>query len=150
MLRINQLSPLSPLKSSSRWISGQCWVLSLLLLQEAVQSSRKAFISFLAGKKAFDTVWHKGVLVKIHQRGITGYVWQIIKNWYCSSYNSVLWGGQDGGILSCFVYSIFVEELLEHFSSFWMWCITTSTVGSIYAHAYAGNGGRYCLQTSWW
>lgn len=69
-------------------------MLSLLLLQEAVQSSRKAFISFLAGKKAFDTVWHKGVLVKIHQRGITGYVWQIIKNWYCSSYNSVLWGGQ--------------------------------------------------------
>ena len=48
--------------------------LSALIFQETVQSlrdsGRKALVAFLYVKKAFNTVWHEGLFVKLHQKGI--------------------------------------------------------------------------------
>ena len=98
------------------------------IYEEAVQSVRekgcKVYVAFLDVRKAFDTVWHLGLLVKIFQKGITGSIWKVIDNWYASS-SSVLWnssvskpftiaqGVRQGGILSPLHYCLFVDELLD-------------------------------------
>jgi len=58
---------------------------SAFVLQEAVQSLRdsgnKAYVAFLDVRKAFDTVWHEGLLVRLHQNGVKGHLWHLINNW---------------------------------------------------------------------
>ena len=100
--------------------------------QEAIQSVRdkgnKVYVAFLDVRKAFDTVWHKGLLVimKIHQKGIRGSIWNIIDNWYASSSSPVLWnsavsksfsisqGVRQGGILSPLLYYGVPNESKSH------------------------------------
>ena len=84
------------------------------------------YVAFLDARKAFDTVWHTGLLVKLYQKGIRGHIWHLIKKWYSSSISCVLWDGQcslsfainqgvwQGGVL---LYCIFVDELLDHLTS---------------------------------
>ena len=73
-------------------------------------------------KKAFNTVWHHGLFVKLHRKGIPTCIWHILNNWYTSSSCSVLQCGnhsssfpilqgvRQGAIL---LYSIFVDDLLN-------------------------------------
>ena len=95
-------------------------------MQEAIQSIResgkKAYVALLDVKKAFDTVWHHGLFVKLHRKGIPTRIWHILNNWYTSSSCSVLQCGnhsssfpilqgvRQGAIL---LYSIFVDDLLN-------------------------------------
>ena len=79
-------------------------------------------------RKAFDTVWHEGLLVKLFQKGIKGHFWHLINNWFAASSGCVLWNGQrsepftllqgvcQGGVLSPFLYCIYVDELLDQLS----------------------------------
>ena len=118
---------LNPLQGGFREQVG-C-VHTAFILQEAIQSLRekgkKAYVAYLDVRKAFDTVWHQGLLVKLHQKGITGPIWQIINKWYTSSTTSIIWDNQQsrpfpcrqgvrqGGVLSPFLYCLFVDELLD-------------------------------------
>ena len=56
------------------------------LFQEALLETRrkggKAFVDFLDVRKAFETVWHKGLLVKLFRKGIKGHFRHLINNWY--------------------------------------------------------------------
>ena len=86
-------------------------------------------MGFLDVKKAFDTVWHEGLLFKLCQFGFPRYIWIIIHNWYRGSSSAVLWtsktsryfpvkqGVCQGAILSPLLYSIFVNDLLHLLSS---------------------------------
>ena len=103
------------------------------IYQEAVQfvreKNRKVYVAFLDVRKAFDTVWHKGLLVKAHRKGVRGHIWRLLDSWYSSSMSSVLWNNQvskrfsikqgvrQGGILSPLLYCIYVDELLDIFAS---------------------------------
>ena len=127
LLRLEETVHLNPLQGGFR--PGLSSNHTALIFQEAVCSVRvqklKAFIAFLDAQKAFDSVWHAGLLVKLHQRGISGQVWHLINHWYSSSSTSVLWEGRcspyipilqgvrQGAILSPLLYSIFVDELLD-------------------------------------
>ena len=76
-------------------------------------------------KKAFDTVWHQGLFVKLQRKGIPTRIWHVLNNWYTSSSCSVLQCGnhsrsfpilqgvRQGAILSPLLYSIFVDDLLN-------------------------------------
>ena len=71
LLQINsQDSPpvLNPLQGGFR--KGCSCLHTALVFQESVQairdSGKKAYVAFIDVKKAFDTVWHKGLLVKLH------------------------------------------------------------------------------------
>ena len=87
------------------------------------------YVAFLDVKKAFDTVWHEGLMVKMHHKGIRGHLWHIINKCYSSSSSCVLWSGQhsstftimqgvcQGGILSPFLYCIFLDEVLDTLES---------------------------------
>ena len=68
------------------------------ILQEAIQllreKGKKAYVTYLDVRKAFDTVWHQGLHVKLHQKGIRDPICQIINKWYTSSTSSVIWDNQ--------------------------------------------------------
>ena len=87
----------------------------------------KVFVAFLDVKKAFDTVWHEGLLFKLAHHKFPMYIWHILNNLYNSSTSAVLWdsrisrsfcilqGVRQGAILSplLHVYSAFVDCLLD-------------------------------------
>ena len=115
LLKIQQLdSPppvLNPLQGGFREHVG-C-VHTAFVLQEAIQSLRergmKVYVAYLDVRKAFDTVWHQGLLVKLHQKGVRGPIWHLINKWYNSStvwnnqqsrsfhYHQGVWQGGGGG-----------------------------------------------------
>ena len=119
------------------------------VLQEAIQSlwerSKKAYVAFLDVRKAFDTVWQAGLLVKVHQKVIKGHLLRLINNWYRTASSTVLWAQQtsrpfnimqgiwQGGVLSPFLYCLFVDQLLDILSAsgFGVSILTTSIVGPL-------------------
>ena len=82
-------------------------------------------MALLDVQKAFDTVWHKGLFLKLYQAGVKDRAWLFLLKWYNQSSCSVLWCGKSsrvftinqgvkqGGILSPFLYSLFVNDLLK-------------------------------------
>ncbi len=114
------------------------------IMQEAISSIRerkkKAFVAFLDAQKAFDTVWHAGLLTKLHNKGIRGKIWDLIEHWYSTSTTAILWEGKistpvrisqgvrQGTILSPLFYSIYVDDLLVRLSS----CGEGSRINEVY------------------
>ena len=134
LLRISELDSipsLNPLQGGFRAGHGCCH--TAFILQEAIQEIRdegkKAYVAFLDVKKAFDTVWHSRLLVKLHLKGIRGHYWHSINNWYSYSSRIVLWDSQhsesfaikqgvrQGGVLSPFLYCLFVDELFDQLAA---------------------------------
>ena len=103
------------------------------VLQEAIRSLRDqkkmAYVAFLVVKKAFDTVWHNGLLLKLLQFEFPKYLWIIVHNWCHHCTSSGLWntntshsfpvqqGVRQGAVLSPLLYCIFVNDLLSQLSS---------------------------------
>ena len=101
------------------------------VLQEAINHLRsrkkKAYTAYLDVRKAFDTVWHDGLFLKLLIFGFPCY--PILRNWYSHNTSAVLWnssishpfpirqGVRQGAVLSPLLYSIFVNDLLLHLSS---------------------------------
>ena len=146
LLRIHlQDSPpsMNPLQGGVR--QGYGCAHTAYVLQEAIQSlrerSNKAYVAFLDVRKAFDTVWQAGLLVKLHQKGIKGHLWRLINNWYRTASSTVLWaqqtsrpfnimqGVQQGGVLSPFLYSLSINSLISCRHLGLESALTTSTVG---------------------
>ena len=79
----------------------------------------KLFACFIDLKKTFDTVWHKGLLLKLQKAGINGNVYELLKSMYDGSclqvrcknlltdFISVTQGVHQGNVLSLY-YSIFL------------------------------------------
>ena len=68
------------------------------VLQQAIRSLRaqkkKAYVAFLDVRKAFDTVWHNGLLLKLLQFSFPKYIWTLLFNWYRHSNSAVLWNSK--------------------------------------------------------
>ena len=127
----DQQAHLNPLQGGFR--PGFSCLHSAFILQEAISSVRerkkKVFVAFLDVKKAFDTVWHEGLLLKLALHKFPMYIWHILNNWYSSSTSAVLWnscisrsfrirqGVRQGAILSPLLYSSFVDGLLDQLST---------------------------------
>ena len=90
---------------------------------------KKVYVAFLDVRKAFDTVWHNGLLLKLLQFLFPKYIWTLLFNWYRHSNSAVLWnsrisrsfqieqGVHEGAVLSPLLYCIYVNELLCQLSS---------------------------------
>ena len=61
----------------------------------ANENGSKLYICFLDAKKAFDKVWHDGLLLKLYERGIDLYTWKVLVSLHASSY--VLFRGYKSG-----------------------------------------------------
>ncbi len=94
-----------------------------------IERGSNVYVAFLDIQKAFDTVWHNGLLYKLYKLGIKGKLWQIIKHYYsnlkyCVKVNGVISNEipvsrsvRQGGVISTFFYLVFIDELLRELES---------------------------------
>lgn len=76
--------------------------------------------------KAFDTMWIDAMLYKLYyNKGISGKAWRLIKDWYKNMKEFVFIGGKtsrtytlkqgtrQGGVLSPWLFLVFIDDLIE-------------------------------------
>jgi hypothetical protein len=85
---------------------------------------RKAYLALLDARKAFDTVWHDALFVKLSEYGVTGKLWLVLYNWYSKLRATVTWNGsvssefeikqgvRQGAICSPIFYAVYINDLL--------------------------------------
>jgi hypothetical protein len=83
------------------------------------------YVAFLDTQKAFDTVWRHGLMFKLRHLGLTGSLWTLIDDCHSNTFCSVAvnqtnsdWfpvsqGVRQGGVLSTFLYLVFINDLLQ-------------------------------------
>ncbi len=107
-------------------------------LQETVLYNRElggdTYAAFLDTSKAFDTVWHSGLFLKLLEFGLPGKFLRLLINSYtaissCVVVNGVrssvfplMQGARQGGIMSTWLYLLYIDELLN--------LLETSNLGS--------------------
>ncbi|VDI24480.1 Hypothetical predicted protein [Mytilus galloprovincialis] len=105
-----------------------CLTASFCLLETIyhnIEQNSKVFVAFLDSRKAFDTVWRKALMFKLFNLGVKGKAWSLINDMYsktqgsvvvnkCKSNNFVVKEGvRQGGVLSGFLYLVFINELIN-------------------------------------
>ena len=100
-----------------------------LMLQEGIAGLRHGgntvYVCLLDARKAFDTVWHKGLFYKLARTGCNIHLWRILYNFYqgfnCtvqvaggrSPWFTARQGVHQGGPFSMKLYTVFNSDLLE-------------------------------------
>lgn len=91
----------------------------------AKENRSRLYVCFLDVKKAFDCVWHSGLIVKLYKYGIQHYelkavmdlydgMMSCVKNrGYMSDWLPVLQGTRQGSVCSPFLYLVFIDELIR-------------------------------------
>ena len=87
------------------------------------KNGSKLFTCFIDLKKAFDTVWHAGLFLKLQKAGICGKIYNVIKSMYNNSHSKVkckhfmsepikiLKGVHQGNVLSPLLFNIFINDI---------------------------------------
>ena len=87
--------PFNPLQGGFQ--KGMGCTMTSFLLQESVnyakENGSKLYICFLDAKKAFDKVWHDGLLLKLYERGIALYIWKVLVSLHTNLSSYVLFRG---------------------------------------------------------
>jgi hypothetical protein len=95
------------------------------VVQGRKRGDRKTFAFFLDVKKAYDSVWRDGLWYKLREKGVRGRVLQTLRALYASSSSRVAVNGglsdpvaiekgvAQGCTLSCFLFDVFVDDLLR-------------------------------------
>ena len=101
----------------------------IYVLKEIIDLYRKlngsVFVCFLDASKAFDRVNHTTLFKQLGARGIPGYILRILSYWYKNQDMCIRWGDaysakfkvtngvRQGGILSPYLFNVYVDELSE-------------------------------------
>ena len=123
--------PFNPLQGGFQ--QGMGCTMTSLLLQESVhyakENGSKLYICFLDAKKAFDKVWHDGLLLKLYERGIDLYIWKVIVSLHANLSSYVLFRGfksgdlsvtkgtRQGGVISPYMFLCYIDDLLNELTS---------------------------------
>ena len=94
------------------------------------QRQRKpTYAFFLDMRKAYDTVWRDGLMYKLWQSGIRGRLWHYIDSLYARSYRCARVGGTQsswvtidlglaqGDTLSCVLFNLYINDLLQAYDN---------------------------------
>lgn len=98
-------------------------------LQESIytntEQKEQVHVAFLDSARAFDTVWHEGLLFKLYQLGVTNKCWRIFRRTYTNMKSCVYANGvysdwfninigiRQGSALSAKLYLLYIDELLQ-------------------------------------
>ena len=92
------------------------------------KNGSKLFACFIDLRKAFDTVWHDGLFLKLQKAGITGKVYNVIKSMYnnchsrvkCNHFLSdpidISKGVHQGNVLSPLLFNVFINDIGDTFT----------------------------------
>ncbi len=109
--------------------SDHIFTLQTLIDKYVHQNKGKIFACFIDFKKAFDSIWHEGLYLKLLDSGIGGKFYDLIKSMYTASQCAVKIGNQrteffpqgrgvrQGCSLSPTLFNIYINQLaniLEH------------------------------------
>ena len=117
LISVNQ-SGFKPLHSSINWI------LSITLeIYKSFDDGNEVRGAFLDISKAFDKVWHDGLIFKLQENGISGNLLKVLKhflsnrkqnivlNWQSSSWADVKTGLLQGYILEPLIFLVYINDL---------------------------------------
>ena len=99
------------------------------ILQESIyyakENNSKSYTCFLDAQKAFDKVWHDELLLKLYERGLDHYLWNIIVSLHSDLRSYVLFRGfksvsfqnlrgtRHCGVFSPFMFLCFIGDLRD-------------------------------------
>ena len=105
-----------------------------MLLRETIamrtEDEKPVFIAFLDTKKAFDSVWHNGLMYKLYKMGMDPKMWRLLRNMYSdfkcavlidnklSSWFNIRQGVHQGAPLSLLLYEVFINDLIVELKQF--------------------------------
>ena len=86
------------------------------------EQHKKAYVAFLDARKAFDTVWHECLFVKLHNKRLPMHIWHLLYTWYKKFYCFVTWNNATSASfpfvkVSPLLHSIFVDKLFDLLST---------------------------------
>ena len=116
----------------------------IYLLKEMIDkyksSNGNVFMCFLDASKAFDRVNHNLLYSKLLRRGTPPYIVRLLNYWYSSQQMSIRWSGilsesfgtsngvRQGGILSPFLFNIFMDDMSTELNSCYTGCVVGDTI----------------------
>ena len=95
------------------------------VLQYNIDRGGRTYVACMDIRKAYDTVWHNALFMKIYQLGIVGKIWRIIVSMYdklqsvisinnqYSDWFPVKRGIRQGGVQSSFCYLAFINDMIN-------------------------------------
>ena len=96
------------------------------VIQYNIDRGSPTFAACMDTRKAYDTVWHNALFVKIYELGIVGKTWRTIVSMYNNLKSAILinkqysnWfpvkrGIRQGGVQSSFCYLAFINDMLKN------------------------------------
>ncbi|KAK3100583.1 hypothetical protein FSP39_022163 [Pinctada imbricata] len=90
-----------------------------------IENGSNVYVCFLDITQAFDSVWRHGLLVKLYKIGIEGKLWSLILDCHTDTTSAIIvnhtqsrWfpvgqGVRQGGVLSTFLYLVFIDDLIN-------------------------------------
>ena len=110
----------------------------IYVLKEAVDSyveqQSSVYLCFLDASKAFDRVNHFTLFNKLVKRGVPGYLIRILVYWYSKQCMTIRWGStmsksfhvsngvRQGGILSPYLFSLYMDDLSSSLNNIYAGC----------------------------
>ena len=120
-------------------------------LKEIVENHRSLngcmFMGFLDASKAFDRLKHSLLFEKLIDRNIPGYIIRIMMYWYASQTMYVRWSGilslgfhvangvRQGGILSPYLFNVYIDDLSIALSACHTGCCVSNTIMNHFMYA---------------